>query len=225
MTIKKALTIALFFCASVVLAQGLSSNVAVINSTVPSGWSLLSLPVAPANTAIGMVFADTNGTGNQFHGGVNSTASDQIYGANGSAWYYSGNGRWYGALTVINNNAGYWINNKSGGARTIKLLGTVQTTPQQQSVLGGSSWTLVGVSFPKTYTLSDTSNGLIRSGFSGGTVITSSQVWDENAHFAYYLTSSSTWGGSLTQLVPGHAYYILNKGNTFVWTVNPPTSY
>jgi len=236
MTIKKALAIALLFSATAVFAQstsGLSSNVAVINRTVPSGWSLTSLPVIPASTAIGQVMAENNGTGNQLNGGTSATTSDQVWNENGQfGWYYSGTpgSGWYGSLSQVSNNEGYWIYNRSVSSRNVLLIGTVPTTSQTQNVPGGNTWSLVGVPFPKNFNLSDATNGLVASGFAGGgTANTSSQIWDDQGHFAWYyngsLGGSAAWFGSLTQLQEGHAYFILNRGATFIWTVNPPTSY
>lgn len=228
-----ALVLAMAFMAFAQTTSAPSKSVGAVNRTLPTGWSLVALPMVPASTNIQAVFADNNGAGNQLTGGSSVGTSDQVWNESGAfAWYYSGTPGtgWYGSLSQVVPDEGYWILNRTA-PKTIKLLGEVSTVARQQTVNGGNTWNLVGITFPKNYALTDPSNGLIASGFSGGlTSGTSSQIWNDAGQFAWLYDDGpggapTTWAGSLTTLEYGKAYYILNRGSTFIWTVNPPTNY
>jgi len=65
-------------------------------------------------------------------------------------------------------------------------------------------------------------------GFTGGQfAYQSDQIQDMiTGNSAWYNTTTSSWSGSLTNITPGHAYYIyvLSGHSSFDWTYNPTGS-
>jgi len=122
----------------------------------------------------------------------------------------------------------YWYRNGSGATRNLLLAGEADTIGvgiPTVVVQGPSSPGLLNTAYswrdPRD--VSRRRLNLLDQGFLGGTATTSDKVLAQvgGASF-YYLTASSTWGGTLFGVSPGIAYWIQNKhvGNTWAYTYN-----
>jgi hypothetical protein len=128
----------------------------------------------------------------------------------------------------------YYYQNKTGAARFIVLAGDVQNNNSYGLVdiltVPGNSLTAEN----KALSWRDSRNipiatavgpQLVAQGFMGGNFSTSDLVVDQVVGGSARVTADGlTWGGTMTQLVPGHAYYILNRVHpNNAWTYNYAT--
>jgi hypothetical protein len=122
----------------------------------------------------------------------------------------------------------YWYRNGSGATRNLVLAGEADTTGAGIPgvlVQGPSSPGLLNTAYswrdPRD--VNRARLNLLAQGFLGGTATTSDKVLAQvgGASF-YYLTNTSTWGGTLATVSPGVAYWIQNKhvGSNWTYTYN-----
>jgi len=84
-----------------------------------------------------------------------------------------------------------------------------------------ANWT--PFAFPFTYydanhTVTYSLNSIMVGDFTGGSIATGDWIYDQNQGIFAYKTTSGAWGGSLSTIVPGHAYWAKIQG------VNPLVS-
>ena len=182
------------------------------------GWNLISLPVLNSETSIDSVI------GSQLTGGNNFSTSDVIYYFDGSsyqsAWCYEPTQKWYGTLTDIESDKGYWVKILSGHTDTLlTFVGTVSDTSRKITVIPG--WNMIGSSYPVEVVLSE--SNLAGSGLTGGpTFAQSDKIYEYGSSgysSAWLYSVTSTWYGALTSLRPGKGYWIwvLDGHSGFTW--------
>lgn len=159
-----------------------------------------------------------------FTGGLVFNA-DWIYDQNsGSYAYKTTTGSWSGSLVNITPGHAYWARIQGANPAVMAIsAGEVDMTAVNLGTMAANAWTPVGVRDPGTVSLANSS--LISSGFTGGAaVFLSDWIYDQNdGTYAWYSTTLNAWQGSLTQLVPGHAYWVkvASGHNAFTWNYTP----
>ncbi len=147
------------------------------------GYNLVSWPLEVDDTAIQAVMADSMGTGCQLAGGFPAANSDQVkyYDASLGVWYtawYKVGGpgpqnTWYGNLTTIDPDKGYWIVIKGvHPAVTLTMTGSVNTAARSIPIQPGPSNNYVGTLFAVSRPLGSAAGedfcNLVGSGLTGG---------------------------------------------------------
>lgn len=156
------------------------------------------------------------------------TTADRIVQQGGTAPFAYRNSAtscaWAGALetaaAAMTPGRAYWYVNKTGANRTLVLAGEADIT--------GVGIPTIAVNAPSTptsannvpYSWRDPRDvpreqlNLLAAGFRGGTISTSDRVTEQGggARSFYRLTAGAgSWGGTLPSVVPGNAYWIVNK--------------
>lgn len=166
------------------------------------------------------------------------TSADRIVRQDGGATSYrlAPAGTWTGTLesgAAMVPGRAYFYQNKTGLNRFIVLAGDVQNnndygiaTPL--SVTGNPTTAEnVSLSWRDSRNVPvSTAVGpqLVAQGFMGGSFTTSDNIVDQAGGSARVDAAGLVWAGSLTQLVPGHAFYILNRVHANNgWTYNYAT--
>ena len=217
-------TALVFFLSSLIALESDPSDVVgfVKRATTAGSYEYFSLPftfyVGGTET---MALDDIIGTqlteGNAFTG-------DKIIEVNSgnSAYLSSSTHTWSGTLTNFTDNYAYQFNVKSGHtANDVYLAGNVEQEVQVMPALA-IGYTKVGIREAGEVDVS--ALDLIDSGFTGGNSFTSDRLIDENAGaYAYYNTSTSSWGGALSTITPGNVYSvkIQSSHTVFTWTYDP----
>ena len=162
--------------------------------------------------------------GAQFTGGVAPFLSDQIKDINtgASGWYNTGTGSW--TLANFTANHGNYANVLSTHpAVDMYLAGQVDQSVIVFGTMAAGNYNAVGIREAGEVSVADLD--LVSSGFTGGAApFQSDQIKDMNTgNSAWYNTGTSTWVGGLTNIIPGHVYYIyvLSGHTPFDWTYNP----
>jgi hypothetical protein len=217
------------------------------------GYNLVGWPLEVADTAVQPVMADSMGTGCQLTGGYPATNSDQIkyYDASttiwSTAWYKQGGpgpqNQWFGTLTTIEPDKGYWIIIKgTHPAVTLTMTGSVNVTGRTIPIQPGPSnnyvASLFAVSRPLGSLVGEDFCNLVGSGFTGGYPATSSdkvRYFDGASWYAAWWKvggpgASNLWKGSAgptgLNLEPGNGYIIdVLAGHSFIantWSFIPP---
>jgi len=124
----------------------------------------------------------------------------------------------------------YYYNNKTAATRTLVLAGEADTTGVGIPSVNVPAPTVSGGSASTQYSWRDPRDvarnklNLLAAGFTGGTVGASDRVSEQggSGQYFYYRTSDGTWQGSLTAVIAGKAYYIVNKhfGHPFSYQYN-----
>ena len=163
--------------------------------------------------------------GAQFTGGAFGFQSDQLKDmiTGNSGWYNTTTSSWTGSLTSFAaNHANYAYVLAGHPDVDMYLAGQVD----QSSIIFGTmgvGYNPVGIREAGEISVSDLD--LVSSGFTGGPFgFQSDQIKDMiTGNSAWYNTGTSTWSGSLTNITPGHTYYIyvLSGHDPFDWTYNP----
>ena len=215
-----------------------AGTVGKYNVATGSTWTLVSLPFIPEDTSINEVIGD------QLTGGLNDGESDRIWMWTGTtykfAWLFDSNGEypeyddiWYGSLTSIEPDKGYWIEIKEGHTND-KIVTCGKVSDTGRSIPVNVGWNLVGQTFSVSVSLAD--SGLSETGFTGGlndgesdriwmwtgTTYKFAWLFDSNGEYPEY---DGTWYGSLTTLEPGKGYWLEIKDGHSGFTWNYPKPY
>ncbi|MCP4413201.1 MAG: hypothetical protein GY808_11630, partial [Gammaproteobacteria bacterium] len=150
--------------------------------------------------------------------------SDIIYQYNGStylsAWKFNPTSTWYGDLSLIEPDKGYWIRILDGHTDTLlTILGDVSEVSRSIAISVG--WNMVGSSYPVEVLLSESNLG--GSGFTGGfNAGMSDIVYEYSAsgyQSAWYFPNTQSFYGDLSSFKPGMGYWInVKDGHSgFTW--------
>jgi hypothetical protein len=215
------------------------------------GWNLVSLPLLVDDMTL------DGALGAQLYGTESPDTADRVLVWNGSsqsyssAWFCGGPvcqswGQSYFLHWLANDyspsplilppNAGFWIQNRSGGVETLVVLGQVAETDRNTTV--GAGWQMLGSAFPAPLAL-DAAN-LPATGTESPETADRVLYWHEatqtyqSAWFCGGLICES-WGQpyynhwltndySATDIVfaPGHGFWYQNRHSPFMWTNSPP---
>ena len=160
--------------------------------TLVQGWNLLSLPLQPADTAIGTALAGVSGS------------YTIVWAYPNQAWkFYDPTDPDGSTLTTMEAGKGYWI--KMTSAATLTLAGTTPST----SVGLASGWNLVGYN--------SASSGAASSGLAsiaGYFTI----AWGYPGQSWRFFDPTDEEGSTLTQFSPGEGYWIKTTTAT-TWTL------
>ena len=200
-----------------------SETVGFVKIDADVGYTPFGLPFTFYDATHTPTMALDDIVGAQFTGGVAPFMSDQIIDINtgASGWYNTGTGTW--TLVNFTANHGNYANVLSTHPNVdMYLAGQVD----QSTIIFGTmavGYNVVGIREAGEVILSDLD--LVSSGFTGGAAsFMSDQIIDMNTgSSAWYSTGTSTWVGGLTNVIPGHVYYInvLSTHTPFDWTYNP----
>lgn len=152
------------------------------------------------------------------------TGADRIVRQDGGAsGYRNSSAVWTGTLesgAAMTPGHAYYYQNKTGVNRFLVLAGDVQNNNDYgiASPLTVTGNPTTAESVPLSWRDSrnipiSTAVGpqLVAQGFTGGSFTTSDNIVDQAGGAARVDAAGLVWAGSLTQLVPGHAFYILNR--------------
>ena len=173
--------------------------------------------------------------GTQAHCSTSSGNADNIVRQTGglSAWRNSAvSCAWTGSLQTSGTGQmipahAYWYRNRSGVLRYLVLAGEADTTAVgiPLRTIGAPGATGAGsVSTPYSWrdprAVPRNQLNLRQQGFTGDTTSgASDQVAAQTGGTScYYLTTTSLWGGSMTALTPGWAYWIRNRHRLHGWS-------
>ena len=203
---------------------GVSEQIGKCDYALRGGWNLIAIPTMVQHTSIDSVI------GAQLTGGAIPSLSDVIYHFNGSsyqsAWYHEPSQKWFGTLTTIEPDKGYWVYILPGHSDT--LVTFVGAVPDSNRVVPVSvGWNMVGSSFPQEVLLPE--SNLSGSGFTGGaTPVLSDVVYEYGAGgytSAWLHAASGGWYGSLSRFQGGKGYWIFVRPDHagFVWNYTRQT--
>lgn len=122
----------------------------------------------------------------------------------------------------------YYYQNRTGVQRNLVLAGEADTTAAgipDRTITNGSGNPSTSYSWKDPRELPRNKLNLLEEGFLGGGATTGDRVIAQTAGagggigtYFTYLTSSSTWSGTLASVSPGGAYYIQNRHAANAWT-------
>ncbi|NUO19576.1 hypothetical protein HUU59_09035 [bacterium] len=162
------------------------------------------------------------------------TSADRIVRQDGGAFAYrSTTGTWTGSLetgaSMVPGRA-YFYQNKTGANRTLVLAGDVDNAGGYGtlSVTGGVSVASTPLSWRDSRNIvvaTQVGPQLVAQGFTGGTALSSDQIAAQiGGAIARVNAAGTTWSGTLTQIVPGQAYFIQNRPHpNGAWTYDYAT--
>ena len=131
-------------------------------------------------------------------------------------------GVWFGPLETsggMTPGHAFWIyNNQVATNQEMVLAGEVDVTTPYPSPITIDPNTFTPLSFRMPQLQPVSCINLLTCGFRGGLPFTSDRLIDQNSGaWTWFNTPSSTWVGSLTHVIPGHAYWIEER-NGFTWS-------
>lgn len=196
----------------------LSKEVGKYDFQLQLGWNLISLPLIIDQIAIDSVI------GTQLTGGNSPVESDVIYYYNGSsyvsAWLYAPLQKWFGTLTTIEPDRGYWIQIQDGHpGKLLTFIGEVADSARQ--ILLSKGWNMIGSCYPLEVPLGQ--SNLSESGFTGGiNPLVSDKIYgysEGGYDSAWLYAPTAGWFGTLQLLRPNKGYwiYILPDHEGFTW--------
>lgn len=226
--------LALVFAVSA-FAQTSSNKVGFVKFNCPVGATAFGLPFQNWVVSGGVPtygtesFKPSSVLGAQITpGNAFGTTGDKIASQVGgfTAWINGAGGPWLGTLETGSNmipGRCYWVQNRSAAAYDVVLAGQVTnggyaTTTDVPSASGAS----VPVSWRDARNVARDLLGLVADGFTGGTPPfyndSDKLVCQNPAVSAYVNLAGTVWGGTLTTVQPGKAYWIQQKHAGHPWT-------
>jgi hypothetical protein len=155
--------------------------------------------------------------GTQLTGGTPATA-DRIIDVNTNQFAFKlATGVWSGTLVNFDPSHAYYFQIKNS-ATDVYLAGTVDDVTIDYGTMA-VGYNAVGI--PSAASLAVSALNLFESGFTGGTPATSDRIIDVNTNQFAFASALGVFSGTLTNIQPGHVYYIQVKNTAFNWIFNP----
>jgi len=115
---------------------------------IAPAWNLISLPVTPADPAVGQVLAQVKGTLASAWKWENGTWAVYLPGETDDGASYAG-GKGFGQLSTLNPGEGFWVNSSAGAQLTIP------GTPATGELTVATGWNLVGLKSGQAITVAE----------------------------------------------------------------------
>ena len=204
-----------------------SNMVGIWKMILQPGTHLISFPILPDEATVESII------GNQLPGGEEWESSTRILttGTNAlrGSFFSSANDEWIGTLHDLDLRIGYWlIIPEDSDPVTITLLGAALEDEEVAMGEMQSGVNLVSTGFPYPTTLA--SSGLVQSGVSGATYISTSDriyTWQTGSLHPVWYDPQQGWRGTSFSFEPMKGYIIVvaEGHNGFDWTQTRPQFY
>jgi hypothetical protein len=234
---KKVMFVVLALVFAVSAFAQTSNKVGFVKFNCPVGATAFGLPFEAWQVTGGIPtygtasFKPSSVIGAQLNeGNAFGTTGDKIAAQVGgtSAWILSSSHTWTGTMesgsTLTPGNC-FWVQNRSAAAYDVVLAGQVHNggyTPGQPINVPGALNSSVPVSWREARILAPSTLGLMADGFTGGNppfYNDSDKLVCQNPSTSAYVNVAGTfWGGTLTGIIPGKAYWIQQKHAGHPWT-------